>query len=134
MKTIDRPLIVSWVGLVSIALLSLNTWVLKPFFSGVISGKLSDITGVLVLALVIDAVASFVWKSERRLTVACVVSGVYFLAIKTTLFGTELNQWVVDTSYRLVGQTAHYTLQQDPTDLIALLALPPLVWYGRSRE
>lgn len=114
------------------ALLSLNTWVLKPLYSGVISGKLSDVTGVVVMALVLDALLSFVWKDGRRLTWCCAVTGVYFLAIKTTAFGNDLNHWIVDRSYDLAGQTAHYTLEQDPTDLIALLALPLLVWYERG--
>lgn len=99
----------------AVALLALNDQVLKASFPGLVTGKLSDVAGVVMVAVV-----AYVVSGHRRAALA--VTAAAFVALKTTLPVAEL------VAPALGGVT-----RRDPTDLVALAALLPLArWLRRA--
>ncbi|NNE12877.1 MAG: hypothetical protein HKN41_11615 [Ilumatobacter sp.] len=94
----------------SIAVLLINDHVLKAAWPGLVTGKLSDVAGVVMVAIALTAVIG----SAR---IALTTTAVGFAALKTV---PAVAVWAAPV---LGGVT-----RTDPTDLIALLALVPLSW------
>jgi hypothetical protein len=92
----------------SVALLAINDHVLKARWPGLITGKLSDIAGVIMFAIACTAITG-------RATLSTRLAAVAFTLLKTW---PPVAAWAVPM---LGGVT-----RTDPTDLIALLALIPL--------
>lgn len=99
----------------SVMLLAVNDHVLKHTVPGVVTGKLSDIAGVFVVCVAL-AVAS------GRARLAAALTAVGFTAIKTVAPMASV------AAPLLGGMTI-----QDPTDLMALLAIPPATRFVRRR-
>ncbi|MEU4324189.1 hypothetical protein [Nonomuraea dietziae] len=107
------------VTLVSVIVLLVNDHLLKQAWPGFVTGKLSDVAGLLVapplLALLL----------RRRADAAAVLlTGALFAAVKTTETGAE----AASQAWTLVA--GHSRVLADPTDLLALPALA-LAWWVR---
>jgi hypothetical protein len=119
---IDRPsqILLSPGLLVSLAVLVLNDWVLKPAFHNAVTGKLSDVAGVAALGLFARALA------PRRPVAAAVCAGTLF-----ALWKSPASQPLIDGWNALGSITIHRVV--DGTDLAALLVLP-WVWSYAPRR
>ena len=99
----------------AVALLALNDHALKPRHPGLLTGKLSDVAGVVIVAVAIVA-------TTRRPTVAAATTSVLFAALKLSAVAASVAAPV------LGGVT-----RTDPTDLMALVVLVPLhPWMQRT--
>ena len=109
-----------WLGapptLLALAVLALNDHVLKQAAPGVVTGKLSDIAG-LVVAPPLLAVGLALLRVPLSAPTALVVTAVCFVLAKTTEWGVD----TVNTVWSLAGWPTH--ILRDPTDLVALPAL-----------
>lgn len=97
-------------------LLALNDHVLKAAFPGLITGKLSDFAGLVFFPMVLE----FALR-DRRLSVAVTCAG--FVAVKGTAWGCTLWNQAATALLRLLSLDAEANLRQDPSDLVALVAL-----------
>ncbi|MCA0297187.1 MAG: hypothetical protein LCH96_18120 [Actinobacteria bacterium] len=95
---------------VAVALLFLNDHVFKQAWPGLVTGKLSDVAGVVVVATVASVLFGASWGTA--------LAGLGFVALKTV-------PGVAEALAPLMGGAP--TLR-DASDLVALLALPPL-WF-----
>lgn len=106
-----------WLGrpwfFVALVVLALNDHVMKHAWPNWITGKLSDVAGVVVVATVLSVLAGA--------TRGTLVAGLSFVLLKTV-------PGVAEAAAPLLGGV---TLR-DPSDLLALGVLPPL-WLGLSR-
>lgn len=103
-------LVASPVFALSVVTLLFNDRVLKQAWPGVVTGKLSDVAGVAMIAVLLTALA-------RSRAIGCVLAGAGFAALKT--FDT-----VAEAAAPILGGV---TLT-DGTDLVALAVLMP-VWH-----
>lgn len=100
----------------SVALLALNDHVLKQAWPSPVTGKLSDVTG-LVVAPVLLTLVLVLLRLPRAPVVAVLTTGAGFAWVKTTHHGADLASaaWTHAWGTSLV--------LRDPTDLLALPAL-----------
>src|SRR5687767_8419357 len=107
-----------WLGapasLAALALLALNDHLLKAAAPGIVTGKLSDIAG-LVVAPPLLAVGLALLQVPRPAQVSLVATGVGFTLAKTT-------EWGVDAANALWSVVWPTEMLRDPTDLVALPA------------
>jgi hypothetical protein len=103
------------VTLLALAVLALNDHVLKQAAPGVVTGKLSDVAGLLVAPPLL-AVGLAMLRVPRPTQVSLVATGVGFVLVKTT-------EWGVDAANELWSLLWPTRILQDPTDLVALPAL-----------
>jgi hypothetical protein len=125
------------VALLAIALLVINDHVLKARAPGVVTGKLSDVAGLIFFPLLLAAALEQVGLRGGRaaVLVSAIATCVAFAAIKTVPAAGDLYrvglaalQWplralaaaAADTALPALGRAR---LMQDPTDLLALPAL-----------
>lgn len=114
----DEPLLhpACWSG---IALLALNDHVLKAAVPGLVTGKLSDLAGMVFFPLLLERLPLPAGRStRRRLAVAATVLG--FTFVKATALGTALWNDAYSALYRLLGVADGSALVNDSTDLVAL--------------
>ena len=109
------------VSLAALALLALNDHLLKQAAPGLVTGKLSDLAG-LVVAPPLFALALAVLRVPRPATVALVATGVGFTIVKTTETGVD----TANALWSSVGWSTH--ILRDPTDLVALPTLLLAAW------
>jgi GNAT superfamily N-acetyltransferase len=129
--------------LVAIALLLLNDQVLKRAAPGFVTGKLSDVAGLLffpvflvaVVEVCLSAIGRWRGPSRNLLFGAVVATGATFAIVKVLPVGESvyeialgLGQWPFRAIAALAGGSsvpalAPVDLTRDPTDLIALAAL-----------
>ena len=141
------------VVLAALAVLALNDQVLKAAWPGFVTGKLSDIAGLFVAPLALQAaweVASWAvgrWRgpSSMALAVWIVVVGFAFAAIQVWEPATDAYRWGLGAAqwpFRalaagLAGAPAPHiapvTAVADAEDLAALPALAVTWWLGRRR-
>jgi hypothetical protein len=127
------------IPLVSVALLLINDWVLKPSAAAPwLSGKLSDVAGLVVAPVAATAAFDCVlWLVSRaglavdfslgrgRLAIAVVACGAVFAAVKLLPAAAG----ALETAAAAVG--LDWRIVADPTDLVALPALAVAAWLGR---
>jgi hypothetical protein len=126
----------------AILVMAFNDHWLKRHYPSVLTGKLSDFTGMFYFPLLVCAVLclfanlwrslnrtlpreSFSYISETKMTVSCAVAVLLMIAVKTS---PAVCGWIELQSARL-GYPMKVTC--DPTDLISLLSIPPVFFYGR---
>ena len=105
--------------LASVALLLVNDHVLKSTAPGVVTGKLSDVAGLVVLPVLLCVLGGV---STRR--AAWAVHGLVGAVFALMQF-VPAGDWL-STLGRLVGTRLRHTA--DPTDLLTLAVLPLGVW------
>ena len=140
------------VVLLAIGLLIVNDHVLKAAAPGWLTGKLSDVAGLVFAPIVLQAAWELVtggrgsWRpSATVLGAAIAITGIGFAAIKllpaaADLYGRTLGllQWPFHAVAALVSGSAlpgvlAAPVARDPTDLMALIGLAVAYWVGRSR-
>jgi hypothetical protein len=136
------------VSLAAIALLIVNDHVLKAAWPGLVTGKLSDVAGLVFFPLLLAAVAQQLRPGLRlRPTVAAcaLLTALVFAAIKLSPLagdayraGLGALQWPLRAVWALVQDYGvppllRVALTPDVTDLIALPAVLVAVWLA-SRQ
>lgn len=122
--------------ILSIFLLLLNDHLLKDLFPGVITGKLSDVVGLLFFPFTISLVVSIVvvWKGENQRLLGALSIGftaLVFSAIKTIPWANTAFEGLVTAVTGIPSQ-----ILLDPTDLIALpiLAYSWMLWNKKRKS
>lgn len=112
-------------SVLALVVLVLNDHVLKQAYPGVLTGKLSDVAGLVVapLLLAVGLSTAGVW---RPLPWAVWLTGTGFLLAKTSVIGAA----VTSVAWSLTGVPT--VIRADPTDLLALPALGLAWWVDRS--
>lgn len=121
------------VTLLALAVMVVNDWILKPRFGpSAVTGKLSDLGGLLAAPLVLTAAIGLVLKAvgakhpqltHRRLVLAIAATGAGFAAIK--LSATAAGWFVAALSV-----VRHAEVYLDRTDLLCLPVLVISYWIG----
>jgi hypothetical protein len=125
------------VALAAVALLLLNDWVLKPRFRGsFVTGKLSDIAGLVFAPVVLSAaIGMLLWLANklgarvettltrRRLVLCCAATAVGFAVVK-------LYPPVGDVIARMIGHGASF--YPDWTDVLCTPCVLIAYWIGRD--
>jgi hypothetical protein len=133
------------VTLLAILLLVVNDWVLKPAFHDssafgeLVTGKLSDIAGLVFAPVVLTAAIGLVlalarrlgarvdpYLSQRRLVLCIAATGITFAAVKLSPAAAE----ALAHALSHLGRRASIYL--DRTDLLTLPALGVAYWIGRD--
>ncbi|MGE0398186.1 MAG: hypothetical protein AB7T06_15900 [Kofleriaceae bacterium] len=131
------------VTLLSLVVLVVNDWVLKPrvdhdSWASAVTGKLSDVSGLVAAPVVLTALIGLLLLvaqklgapvrphlTHRRLVLSIVATGGVFAAIK---LWPRASQWFVD-ALSVVRPAQVYL---DRTDLWCLPALAVAYWIGRD--
>jgi hypothetical protein len=134
------------IALAAIAVLVVNDHVLKAAMPGVVTGKLSDVAGMVFFPLLLAAAAEHagIRRGTRTIAIAAIATGLVFAAVKLVpvagdayRVGLAALQWpfralagVIDGSG--VPPVGRVHLTADASDLVALPALivPLLVSRG----
>jgi hypothetical protein len=136
------------IAFASICVLLLNDHWLKPHFPGIVTGKLSDVAGLvffpLLLLTLYDALRRItVGRSglgHRALVTCIALTGLVFILAKTTHLGAEAYRitwaalkWpMLAVKARRLVSLGRVQLVEDPTDLIALPMLLVAYWIGKD--
>jgi len=151
--TVPGDVLLHPVVLASIAVFIANDHVLKGAAPGWLTGKLSDVAGLVFFPLLVvagwellrSAFGRRVDPSARSLIVAVVVTALAFASIKTTEIGASafatglgIGQWLVGSAWSFIAAVPAPSIQpaqivRDPTDLVALLALVGAAAIGLAR-
>ena len=136
------------VVLAALALLILNDHVLKQAAPSPVTGKLSDVAGLIVLPVLLVAAWELALRTGGRhggsgrlvAGAAVVISGIGFAIVKTQPAGAEAFGLLLGAAQWLLALPMHMALAQpvpgvvaahvlaDPTDLLALPALVVAFW------
>lgn len=115
----------AWLGhpltVTAVVVLLLNDHLLKPLWPGALSGKLSDVAGLIVAPPLLDLLV-------RRPRLSILVTGVAFTLVKTTAVGAAL----ASQAWTLVWGPSR--VLADPVDLVALPALYAAWWAWRHPD
>jgi hypothetical protein len=103
-------------SVLALVVLVLNDHVLKQAWPGWVTGKLSDVAGLVVAPLLLGAVLALV-RAPRALPVSLAATGAGFVFCKTSSFGAE----VTSSAWSLFGTPT--MIRADVTDLLALPGL-----------
>ena len=143
------------VALMSLGLLVINDRLLKAHYPGVVTGKVSDIAGLIFLPILIVSTVELGraatrrsgWRlTDRQLFVVVVLIGVTFVLAKTVApVGTGVRhvigaaEWPILSVKSLIagGSLSHLPaihVVRDPTDLIALPFLVIGYWCMSSHD
>ena len=122
------------IALAAVLLLVINDWVLKPHWPGAITGKLSDVAGLIFAPVLLSAVIGLAlftarrrdpYLTHRRLVACIAATGITFAVTKLWPAAATLVAHAIS-----VVRPAHIVV--DPTDLLALPALAIAYWIGRD--
>jgi hypothetical protein len=141
------------VPLAAIALLVLNDHVFKARWPGWITGKLSDVAGLVFFPLLLHALTARLpgvraLSPERRLLLCTAATALVFSAVKTWAPATrayEIGLGLLQWPFRIAGALLRgeapggprwVALVRDPTDLLALpfVVVPLVLQRRRERE
>lgn len=143
-----NPLVIA-----AIAVLVVNDHLLKVRQPGLVTGKLSDVAGLVFFPLLLQALWEVVssrggagWRpSTQVLGLCCALTGLVFAAVKLAAPATELYawgggalRWPLDLAWAsFTGASpppfSRLAVTRDPTDLVALPALCAAWSLGRRR-
>ncbi len=133
------------VVLASIACFVVNDHVLKAAHPGWLTGKLSDVAGLIFFPVLIAAIAELVSRTARRqaatiLILAVALTGLTYVAMLLVPAGGDGYRWfvgILQWPFRIVAAMAAgaplpaiapVRFAADPTDLITLPALLVPLW------
>jgi hypothetical protein len=134
------------VAIAAVAVLIANDHVLKDRWPGIVTGKLSDVAGLVFFPLLLLSLVEVAWAlagrpqhPSRRLLTACIlVTGSIFAAGELLSVGDHLLEvvfswlrWPIGALGGAAGRPG--VLTQDPADLFALPALLIAWVVGRRR-
>lgn len=142
------------VALGALIVLVINDQVLKATWPGFVTGKLSDVAGLVVAPLALQAaweVGQWIagrWEgpSPRVLAVAIVVVGIVFVAIQIWTPAADAYRWALGAAqwpFRALAAllagapspgVVPVAVTADAEDLVALPALAVTWWVGRRRS
>ncbi|MEV5719732.1 hypothetical protein AB0L41_38095 [Amycolatopsis mediterranei] len=108
------------------AVLLLNDHLLKPVWPGLVTGKLSDVAGLIAAPPVLGLLLGLFLARRLAAPVAVVVTGAAFAFVKLTTAGAG----VASAAWSVVNGPS--VVLADPTDLVALPALG-LSWWAWRR-
>lgn len=114
--------LIDWRFLVALLGLAINDHWAKAAFPGMLTGKLSDLAGMVVLPVILSVLwtltrgQSAIQQATRRLSL--LISGVFLTAIKIVPVAASLVEGVLQT---ITGFRQEIIV--DPTDLVGLAAL-----------
>ncbi len=115
--------------LAAIVLYGLNIFVLQPLFPSWWTGKLGDFAWLFFFPYALTAVLAWLlpegWE-ERSFALALLISAAGFALAKAT----AANQWLVGSLEWVFRQPV--SISRDPSDLLALLALPGSLWLWKK--
>ena len=131
------------VALLAIGLLIVNDHVLKSAWPGVVTGKLSDVAGLIFFPLLLVAIWELSAGAERRdragrwpIVVTAALTAIAFASVKTLPVAAEAFGIVLGSAQWLLGAAAPTPARivVDPTDLVALPAVLVAIWiHGRTQ-
>lgn len=141
-------------ALLAVAVLVINDHFAKAHWPGLVTGKLSDVAGLLFFPLFLQAGVELLHSASRRqwrpsrfvLISGAVATAVVFALIKTWAPASELYRvglgllrWPLDAAFALaqghaLPMTSRVMLTADPTDLLALPAVCGAVALGWARS
>jgi hypothetical protein len=141
------------VAILAVLVLFLNDHVLKRAWPGLLTGKLSDVAGMIFFPLLLVTLAwPFVPRScrtdrffDRMLVVACAATAVVFAATKTIPIANDAYRvtwgilvWPLRAAHAVARGTsmpglACVQLVRDPTDLVAVPFVLVALLTGRRR-
>lgn len=144
-----RPVVVA-----ALVLLILNDHLLKAAWPGVVTGKLSDIAGLILFPIFLLSIIEFAqhargrWHGPDRTIalICCALTASTFAAVKVVPMATDsyevtlgFLQWLPAVAAALLTAQPlpaawRVTLVADPTDLLALPAVVIAFWITRTRE
>ncbi len=137
------------IALSAVAALWVNDHHLKQACPGVLTGKLSDVAGMVVFPLfltgVLEVLALLVGRrvriGPRGMTVAAVATGVAFATIQLSTTGAAAYRWAFGVRWLVEGWVVRGASElprvqhtMDPTDLVALPGLVVPVWLAARRR
>jgi hypothetical protein len=132
----------------ALVVLAVNDHLLKPAFPGMLTGKLSDVAGLILVPFYIGGAAEILawmagrsWRiSPRGIGILAVATGIGFAAVKVDA-GAHLvyeetlgvAQWALTLPIGLflggpIGPPRPVALVGDPSDLLALPVLAVVIW------
>jgi hypothetical protein len=135
-------------AVLAVAVLLVNDHVLKRAYPGWVTGKLSDVAGLVFFPLLLVSAWELCARrapSLRALAVACAATALVFVAVKLWppagacyRWGLAVAQWPFRALAALgrgagLPSLAPVSLVRDPTDLLALPALA-LAWAAGRRR
>ena len=109
--------------LFSLFILLVNDHILKAVYPSVVTGKLSDFSGLFVFAVFLAAIGNRYLVSRRSLILLHISIGVAFAIFKVAPIETLQDTIIFKTGLPLPGRT------KDATDLMALSVLPLSYWF-----
>jgi len=125
-----------------VAVLIVNDHFIKAHFPGVISGKLSDVTGLIFFPILLVALAELgalvlprrPYATSRWFLYASAITATVYIGVKYISYGQQLyltgSQWIASAISTLGAATPQRSVV-DPWDLLPLLALVIPVIAGR---
>jgi len=119
-----RPLLHP-VSLAAMAVLALNDHLLKQAWPGHVTGKISDVAGLVFFPLLLMALGL-----PRRLSVALTALG--FAAVKAWPWANDIWNETFSLVYAAVGFADRAALMCDPTDLMAVPAVLVALWLSST--
>ena len=127
------------IALAAVAMLLVNDWVLKPIGPGAVTGKLSDLAGLVFAPLALSSAIGLALAiavrfgarvdpslSRRRLALCVVATAAVFAAVKLDPDAARAFASLVSR----LGRPAHVVI--DRSDLWCLPALAITAWIGRD--
>lgn len=138
------------VSLIAIAVLILNDWYVKQHWPGFISGKLSDLAGLIFFPLLLVALAELAvmvlrrpWRATRTtFVIMSLVVAAAFAATKAIEPVRDLDEvvlgwlrWLPIAAYRAAvnaptGSPVRHEVVADLTDLLAVPCVLAAIWIG----
>lgn len=142
---VPGALLLDPVILAAIALFLINDHILKAAYPGWVTGKLSDVTGLIYFPVLAAAIAEMILRTRRRreiLATAVVLTGITFVGLLIVPEVGTAYRWFFGAAqwpFRAVMETLAGNplpgvipvfLAADPTDLITLPALAIPLYRG----
>ena len=119
------------VAVTALIVLVANDHVWKYSHPGWLTGKLSDVAGMIVFPLVLGAALRTVWASERLLAGCVAATMIGFTLVKLWAPAAQACAWAMGWLQAPLGPVIPTTLVRDPTDLVALPFALVALWLPR---